>query len=94
MRQPTNWQIWRCGFDVRIPLKLTNPRLPGQAGVRILDVPLRTALPELHFSELLIETNLVLSFAPSPFTTAMMASELALLPGRLKPRLNRATRWG
>jgi hypothetical protein len=29
-----------------------------------------------YFNELLIDVNLVLSFVPSPFTAAMMASEM------------------
>jgi hypothetical protein len=35
-----------------------------------------------YFSEVLIEVNLVLSFVPSPFTTAMMASEM---PAAIRP---------
>ena len=35
-----------------------------------------------YFSEVLIEVNLVLSFVPRPFTTAMMASEM---PAAIRP---------
>jgi hypothetical protein len=65
-----------------IPLKLTDPRLPGQAGVRVLGAPLRTTRPGFHLSELLIAVNLVLSFPPRPFTAAMMASEM---PAAIRP---------
>ena len=35
-----------------------------------------------YFNEVLIEENLVLSFTPMPFTTAMMASEI---PAAINP---------
>jgi hypothetical protein len=35
-----------------------------------------------YFNDVLIDVNLVLSFAPSPFTTAMMASAM---PAAIKP---------
>jgi hypothetical protein len=35
-----------------------------------------------HFSELLIEVNLVLSFVPNPFTTAIIASAM---PAAISP---------
>jgi hypothetical protein len=35
-----------------------------------------------YFSELLIEENLLLSFAPNPFTAAMIASEM---PAAIRP---------
>lgn len=46
------------------------------------NAPLKNDASEIHFSELLIEVNLLLSFVPSPFTAAMIAREI---PAAIKP---------
>jgi hypothetical protein len=50
--------------------------------MRTLRESIQRAVRTAYFNEVLIEENFVLSFAPIPFTTAMMTSEM---PAAIKP---------
>ena len=80
---PTRWWISiDSAAAVWLRLDKDEKKKPPEGGFLVLDEFGMLFVARFYFSEVLIESNLVLRFEPRPFTTAMIASEI---PAAIRP---------